>query len=164
MKQDMNWNQLLWRCVDNNAYQGCDLPEREEYVEEPFNQEGSNNAPQYSADDAWNSSGEIINGGAKEKDEWSDGWNNNGGGSKEKEEWSDGWNNDGGGTKEKEEWSDGWNNDVVSTKEKEESSDGWNNDFVRTKEKEECSVGGEEMKNGGDLVAEKEDEWSDGWK
>ncbi|CAA7026526.1 unnamed protein product [Microthlaspi erraticum] len=162
--KDMNWNQLLWRCVDNNAYQGCDLPEREEYVEEPFDQEGSNNAPQFSADDAWNSSGEINNGGAKEKDEWSDGWNNNGGGTKEKEEWSDGWNNYGGGIKEKEDWSDGWNNDVVRTKEKEECSDGWNSDVVRTKEKEECSVGGEEMKNGGDLVAEKEDEWSDGWK
>ncbi|ESQ36377.1 hypothetical protein EUTSA_v10006684mg [Eutrema salsugineum] len=146
--KDMNWNKLLWRCVDNNAYQGCGLPEREEFVEEPFYQEESSNAP-----DAWNNSGEVNNVGEKEKDEWSDSWNNNGGGTKEKDEWSDSWNNNGGGTKEKDEWSDGWNNNGDGTKGKEECSDGWNNNGG-TKEEEEWSDG---WKNN-----EKE-EWSDGW-
>ncbi|XP_006306654.2 probable RNA helicase SDE3 [Capsella rubella] len=105
--KDMNWNKLLWRCVDNNAYQGCGLPEREEFVEEPFNQEGSSNYPQYPPEAEWNNSGELNKGGANEKGEWSDGWNNNGV-TKEKDEWSGGWNNN-GCTEEKDEWSDGWN-------------------------------------------------------
>lgn len=28
--KDTNWNQLLWYCVDNNSYQGCPLPDRQE--------------------------------------------------------------------------------------------------------------------------------------
>ncbi|KAL1214347.1 putative RNA helicase SDE3 [Cardamine amara subsp. amara] len=128
--KDMNWNKLLWRCVDNNAYKGCGLPEREEFVEEPFNEEGSSNTPQYPTGAEWNISGEVNNGGTKE---WSDEWNNNGG-TKEINEWSDGWNNN-GGTKEKEEWSDGWNNGggveeiknggEFVAKEEDEWSDGW---------------------------------------
>lgn len=171
MKQDMNWNKLLWRCVDNNAYQGCRLPDRDEFVEEPFDQEGSSNAPQYPPEAEWNNSGEVNNGGTKEKNEWSDGWNNNGG-TKETTEWSDGWN-DNAGAKEKEEWSDGWN-DNGGTAEKDKCTDGWNNNGG-TAEKEECSDGlkkggGEEIKNAGefetsgDFVAKEEDEWSDGWK
>ncbi|ANM57893.1 P-loop containing nucleoside triphosphate hydrolases superfamily protein [Arabidopsis thaliana] len=121
--KDMNWNKLLWRCVDNNAYQGCGLPEQEEFVEEPFKQEGSSNGPQYPPEAEWNNSGELNNGGANENGEWSDGWNNNGG-KNEKEECCDGWKDGGSGeeiknggkfetrgdfvAKEEDEWSDGW--------------------------------------------------------
>lgn len=117
MRQDMNWNRLLWRCVDNNAYQGCRLPSREEFVEEPFIEEGNSNAPQYPTDSEWNNSG------TKDNNEWSGGWNINGG-TTEKEECSDGWNIGGGGkeiknggefetgvdyvAKEEDDWSDGW--------------------------------------------------------
>ncbi|KAG7595936.1 P-loop containing nucleoside triphosphate hydrolase [Arabidopsis suecica] len=172
--KDMNWNKLLWRCVDNNAYQGCGLPEQEEFVEEPFKQEGSSNGPQYPPEAEWNNSGELNNGGANENGEWSDGWNNNGG-TKEKNEWSDGWNSNGGGTKKKDEWSDGWDNNGGTnginqegssnapqdpqeaewndsgevknggTKEKDVRSDGWNNNGGKN-EKEECCDG---WKDGG---------------
>ncbi|KAK9664322.1 hypothetical protein RND81_14G033300 [Saponaria officinalis] len=27
--KDHNWEKLLWRCVDNNSYEGCSLPERQ---------------------------------------------------------------------------------------------------------------------------------------
>lgn len=187
MKQDMNWNKLLWRCVDNNAYQGCGLPEREEFVEEPFNQEGSSNGPQYPPEAEWNNSGELNNGGANEKGQWSDGWNNNTD-TKENNEWSDGWNNNGGGTKKKDEWSDGWDNSGGTnginqegstnapqypqeaewndsgevknggTKEKGECSDGWNNNGS-TMEKDVWSDGGNN--NGG---TQGKEECSDGWK
>ncbi|KAF3606733.1 hypothetical protein DY000_02044480 [Brassica cretica] len=171
--KDMNWNKLLWRCVDNNAYQGCGLPEREEFEEEAFIQEESNNAPPlYSVEEAWNMSGEVNNDGTKEKNEWSDGWNDNGAGTKENNDWSDEWNNNGAGNKEKDECSDGWNNNG-GAKEREECSDVWNNNGGTkdneklfddwnnnggggTKEKEECSDG-----NDGGGTKEKE-EWSDG--
>lgn len=184
MKQDMNWNKLLWRCVDNNAYQGCGLPEREEFVEEPFNQEGSSNDPQYPPEAEWNNSGELNNGGANVKGEWSDGWNNNSS-TKEKDEWSDGWNNN-GGTKENDEWSDGWNKGTkglnqegssnapqypqeadwnysgevknCGTKENGEWSDGFNNNGS-TKKKDVWSDGGNN--NGGTIEKE---ECLDGWK
>ncbi|VVA90086.1 unnamed protein product [Arabis nemorensis] len=170
--KDMNWNKLLWRCVDNNAYQGCGLPEQDEFVEEPFDQEGSGNAPQYPPvagwSDEWNNNGET-----KGKDEWSGEWNDNGD-AKEKNEWSDGWNDNGGGAKEKEEWSDGWNEND-GAKEKAECTDGWNNSGGTTG-KEECSDGsknvggsgkimnGGEFETRGDFVAKEEDQWSDGWK
>uniref|UniRef100_A0A7N1A7T1 RNA helicase n=1 Tax=Kalanchoe fedtschenkoi TaxID=63787 RepID=A0A7N1A7T1_KALFE len=32
--KDTNWNQVLWYCADNNSYQGCPLPERQD-LEEP---------------------------------------------------------------------------------------------------------------------------------
>lgn len=37
--KDLYWNMLLWRCVDNGSYQGCPLPERQNYVEEDTPQE-----------------------------------------------------------------------------------------------------------------------------
>ena len=34
---------LLWRCIDNNSYQGCSPPERQEFFdEEPAQEYGSN--------------------------------------------------------------------------------------------------------------------------
>lgn len=41
ISKDPHWNQLLWRCVDNDSYQGCILPDRQEFVvEEPMPQNG----------------------------------------------------------------------------------------------------------------------------
>ncbi|KAK3042186.1 hypothetical protein RJ639_001306 [Escallonia herrerae] len=37
--QDLYWNKLLWRCVDNNSYKGCFLPNRQEVSEEEASQD-----------------------------------------------------------------------------------------------------------------------------
>lgn len=37
--KDPYWNKLLWRCADNNSYEGCTLPERQEFVDEAAMQE-----------------------------------------------------------------------------------------------------------------------------
>ncbi|CAH2038844.1 unnamed protein product [Thlaspi arvense] len=171
--QDMNWSKLLWRCVDNSAYQGCDLPAREEFVEEPYNQEEA--CREYSVEEAWINSAEVKNGGTKEKDEWSDGWNDNGGAFVEEpynqeesnnareysveEAWINSAEVKNDDIKEKYEWSDGWNDNGGGTKEKDEWSDGWNNNGGGTKEKDEWSDG---WNNNGGGTKEKE-ESSDGW-
>ncbi|XP_010522289.1 PREDICTED: probable RNA helicase SDE3 [Tarenaya hassleriana] len=38
--KDTYWTKLLWRCVDNDSYQGCGLPERNDSLDEPFDQGG----------------------------------------------------------------------------------------------------------------------------
>ncbi|KAH9618772.1 hypothetical protein KSS87_008059 [Heliosperma pusillum] len=37
--KDYNWEKLLWRCVDNNSYEGCSLPERQFPVEEKWTEQ-----------------------------------------------------------------------------------------------------------------------------
>ncbi|XP_074292245.1 putative RNA helicase SDE3 isoform X2 [Silene latifolia] len=37
--KDRNWEKLLWRCVDNNAYEGCSLPERQFPIEEEWTEQ-----------------------------------------------------------------------------------------------------------------------------
>ncbi|XWS13673.1 hypothetical protein CRYUN_Cryun36dG0058500 [Craigia yunnanensis] len=76
--KDPYWSKLIWRCADNNSYQGCALPERQEYVDEDSMQE-----------DCWNRDESIIVQSGWGEDtiqseipkpftdeaEWSDGWN-----------------------------------------------------------------------------------------
>ncbi|KAJ4843442.1 putative RNA helicase sde3 [Turnera subulata] len=38
--KDLYWNKLLWLCADHESYQGCALPERENYVDEYQADEG----------------------------------------------------------------------------------------------------------------------------
>lgn len=77
----MYWNKLLWRCADNNSYQGCALPDREEFVDEDPTQKDCLNCDEENAlppqgaewgqESSWQ---EEYSKPAKDEDEWSDGW------------------------------------------------------------------------------------------
>lgn len=78
--QDPYWHQLLWYCSDNNSYQGCALPEREEFADEDptaahcWNHEEE--IPRSFQEDSWNQEpfqAENLK-PVKDEDEWSDGW------------------------------------------------------------------------------------------
>lgn len=67
---------LLWRCIDNDSYQGCPPPERQESVDEEY---GSNdNEGNYgSLNDAGcgeESSQTELPKPVTDEAEWSDGW------------------------------------------------------------------------------------------
>ncbi|KAM5569455.1 putative RNA helicase SDE3 [Rosa sericea] len=58
ISKDPNWNKLLWRCVDNNSYQGCNLPVRQEEFsyENPTQEDNWDNNEenaQFSRTDSW---------------------------------------------------------------------------------------------------------------
>ncbi|KAM7280885.1 hypothetical protein ACFE04_008019 [Oxalis oulophora] len=64
--KDTYWNQLLWRCVDNNSYKGCILPERQEVVDEdpeqqeyPFD-EGQENPQQPYGAGEWGQENSVL--------------------------------------------------------------------------------------------------------
>ncbi|OMO80787.1 putative RNA helicase SDE3 [Corchorus capsularis] len=64
--KDFYWNKLVWRCVDNNSYQGCNLPERQD--------EGDEEVP--NEEDCWNYGEEIPAGsGWDENIPTGSGWN-----------------------------------------------------------------------------------------
>ncbi|KAM6566333.1 hypothetical protein CsatA_025461 [Cannabis sativa] len=70
--KDTYWNMLLWRCIDNNSYQGCPPPERQEeefFDEEPVQEYGSLDVVQGEEP----SQSELPKPGTDEA-EWSDGW------------------------------------------------------------------------------------------
>lgn len=71
--QDFYWDRLLWHCSDNNSYQGCPLPERQDYEDDD---------PKFKDDQIWQESeflqaslhSEEISKPVKDDDGWSDGW------------------------------------------------------------------------------------------
>ena len=71
---------LLWHCADNNSYQGCALPERQEFVsEEPPQKDNMNyyeENPLPSKEVEWGQESlqEEYPKPSKDEDEWSDGW------------------------------------------------------------------------------------------
>ncbi|KAF5466114.1 hypothetical protein F2P56_016069 [Juglans regia] len=80
ISKDLYWNKLLWRCADNNSYQGCALPDREEFVDEDpaqkdcLNCDEENALPPQGAEWGQESWQEEYSKPAKDEDEWSDGW------------------------------------------------------------------------------------------
>ncbi|XP_050372396.1 probable RNA helicase SDE3 isoform X2 [Argentina anserina] len=92
ISKDPNWNKLLWRCVDNSSYQGCNLPVRQEEIsyesptqEDHWDNPGENS--QFSRTDSWvqGSCGAEAAQPIQDSDgaglpqpldesEWSDGW------------------------------------------------------------------------------------------
>ncbi|KAF8392378.1 hypothetical protein HHK36_022720 [Tetracentron sinense] len=80
ISKDTYWEKLLWHCADNNSYQGCPLPERQEFAEKDPIQEDNLNFdeeyPQPSEEVEW---GETVQAGeipkpVMDEAEWSDGW------------------------------------------------------------------------------------------
>ncbi|XP_004297116.1 PREDICTED: probable RNA helicase SDE3 [Fragaria vesca subsp. vesca] len=98
ISKDFNWNKLLWRCVDNNSYQGCNLPVRQEenYYENPTHEDDWDNNgenTQFSRTDSWvqgsweaeaaqplqdrDEAGQLLETEVPppvDESEWSDGW------------------------------------------------------------------------------------------
>ncbi|KDP40205.1 hypothetical protein JCGZ_02203 [Jatropha curcas] len=81
ISKDPYWNQLLWYCVDNDSYQGCGLPERQDPLDESQEQEDCVNSnygvenPQPSEEAGWGEDSyrtEISK--PVDEAEWSDGW------------------------------------------------------------------------------------------
>ncbi|XP_043691441.1 probable RNA helicase SDE3 isoform X2 [Telopea speciosissima] len=72
--KDPYWAKILWHCSDNNSYQGCPLPERQEHPEEYW--AGEDN-PQPSDSAAWGDESfqvEETPQPVTDEAEWSDGW------------------------------------------------------------------------------------------
>lgn len=76
--QDPYWSKLIWRCADHNSYQGCALPERQEYEDD-----AEVSTPEDCRVDDENSIAEMWGEDTKEignlipftdEAEWSDGW------------------------------------------------------------------------------------------
>ncbi|KAF5738652.1 RNA helicase SDE3 family protein [Tripterygium wilfordii] len=92
--KDQYWNQLLWYCTDNNSYEGCKLPEREEYGGSDYVEdsslnyyEGGKTQPAEEAEwgqdsyeipkpvtDEWGQEFSEIPKPVTDEAEWSDGW------------------------------------------------------------------------------------------
>ncbi|XP_010256116.1 PREDICTED: probable RNA helicase SDE3 [Nelumbo nucifera] len=77
ISKDPYWNRLLWYCSDNNSYQGCPLPERQYYDEDPAKEEYWNDEENFQSSDqaewADNSFQEVPK-PVTDEAEWSDGW------------------------------------------------------------------------------------------
>ncbi|CAK7327087.1 unnamed protein product [Dovyalis caffra] len=114
ISKDQYWNKLLWHCVDHDSYQGCALPERQEYVddyptyEDCVNYNGEQPLP--SGEVGWcpASSQTEIQKPVTNEAEWSDGWQPVSSG-------EIGWDHPGSSQAEipapvtdEAEWSDGW--------------------------------------------------------
>ncbi|KAL6185759.1 hypothetical protein ACLB2K_041886 [Fragaria x ananassa] len=98
ISKDFNWNKLLWRCVDNNSYQGCNLPVRQEenYYENPtheYDWDNNGENTRFSRTDSWvqgsweaeaaqplqdrDGAGQLLETEVPppvDESEWSDGW------------------------------------------------------------------------------------------
>ncbi|XVF28804.1 hypothetical protein REPUB_Repub15cG0063300 [Reevesia pubescens] len=74
--KDPYWSQLIWRCVDNNSYQGCALPERQEYADEVSVQDDCTNCDESIIAERWGvDTMETENlKPFPDEAEWSDGW------------------------------------------------------------------------------------------
>ncbi|EEF45264.1 ATP-dependent helicase NAM7, putative [Ricinus communis] len=82
VNKDPHWSKLLWYCADHESYQGCGLPEGEEYVEEyqiqddGANYDYYNGNPQSTEEHGWNQDycqAETPK-PVTDETEWSDGW------------------------------------------------------------------------------------------
>lgn len=74
--QDEYWSKLIWRCADNNSYEGCALPERQEYADVVSEPEDCWNGDEGIDGSPWGEDivqSEIPKYFADEA-EWSDGW------------------------------------------------------------------------------------------
>ncbi|KAH7573814.1 hypothetical protein ACOSQ2_007978 [Xanthoceras sorbifolium] len=80
VSKDPYWNKLLWYCSDNDSYQGCGLPERQEDFDEDPAQDNFLNykeeISQPTEQDEWNQESfqPDLPKPVKDEDEWSDGW------------------------------------------------------------------------------------------
>lgn len=80
ISKDLYWNKILWHCSDNDSYQGCALPERQDFVDkEPvqfsFNHEEENPQPSNEVERGEEPfQAEEIPKPVKDEAEWSDGW------------------------------------------------------------------------------------------
>lgn len=76
--QDPYWSKLIWRCTDHNSYQGCALPERQEYDddEEVSTPEDCRVNDENSIAEMWGEDTKEIGNLVPFTDEaeWSDGW------------------------------------------------------------------------------------------
>lgn len=73
--QDPNWDELLRYCSDNNSYNGCPLPERQNHAEEEQSGREANSNPKFeienpSASIAWRGESSQL----EEIAQWPDGW------------------------------------------------------------------------------------------
>ncbi|XVF63076.1 hypothetical protein PTKIN_Ptkin09bG0059800 [Pterospermum kingtungense] len=74
--KDPYWSKLIWRCADNNSYQGCALPERQENVDDVSTQEDCWKGDESIGESGWGEDpfqSEIPKPFADEA-EWSDEW------------------------------------------------------------------------------------------
>ncbi|KAB1214695.1 putative RNA helicase SDE3 [Morella rubra] len=79
ISKDTFWNKLLWRCADNNSYQGCGLPDRQEFEDEDPTQDclnGVEGNPLPSQGVEWSQEPwqEEYPKPVTDEAEWSDGW------------------------------------------------------------------------------------------
>ncbi|XP_050216719.1 probable RNA helicase SDE3 [Mercurialis annua] len=83
INQDTYWSKLLWYCADNNSYQGCSLPEREDYVDgDQTYEDGAgydyhdDKNPSCSDEVGWNQDSyqTEVPKPCTDETEWSDGW------------------------------------------------------------------------------------------
>ncbi|KAE8670329.1 putative RNA helicase SDE3 [Hibiscus syriacus] len=75
--KDPYWSQLIWRCADNNSYQGCALPEKQEvYVDEVPALEECQIHDESSIAERWGEDTAETENAKTWTDEadWSDGW------------------------------------------------------------------------------------------
>ncbi|KAJ8768373.1 hypothetical protein K2173_021526 [Erythroxylum novogranatense] len=73
ISKDMYWNQLLWYCVDHESYQGCALPEKQEFVDDFVNCVPENVQPTDVGCGEESFQNEIPK-PVVDESEWSDGW------------------------------------------------------------------------------------------
>ncbi|XP_021742469.1 probable RNA helicase SDE3 [Chenopodium quinoa] len=175
--KDPYWAKLLWRCVDNNSYEGCSLPERQEFSDEiPEQDEWSHSAKQKNRDNS-SSEGYSVPQGQSNNDNFpaEDGWSLD---APVVQQNGADWENDfSKPIKNEDEWSDGWALEapVVQQNGPELS---WENDSSKPDKNEDDWSGGWSLdapvaqQNGPELSwdndipkpVKDEDEWSDGWK
>lgn len=70
--KDRYWSKLLWHCADNNSYQGCPLPDRQEFDDENCNEE--NTPPPQEVEGGQEPWQEEYPQPVTDEAEWSDGW------------------------------------------------------------------------------------------
>ncbi|KAH9754368.1 putative RNA helicase SDE3 [Citrus sinensis] len=67
--QDPYWNKLLWHCCDNNSYQGCPAPERQECADDPYSSNSGSSGQPFQAEEVTETPKPLA-----DEAEWSDGW------------------------------------------------------------------------------------------
>ncbi|WRX21705.1 DNA2/NAM7 helicase [Theobroma cacao] len=77
ISKDPYWSRLIWRCADNNSYQGCALPERQVYVDEVSIEEDCwNHDENTHGESGWvqDTIQSEVPKPVTDEAEWSDGW------------------------------------------------------------------------------------------
>ncbi|KAL9447579.1 hypothetical protein AB3S75_015116 [Citrus x aurantiifolia] len=67
--QDPYWNKLLWHCCDNNSYQGCPAPERQECADDPYSSNSGSCGQPFQGEEVMETPKPLA-----DEAEWSDGW------------------------------------------------------------------------------------------